>query len=566
MRTRIRYISHKRKGKVVQEEKLVNKQVITVGRATDQDIFLSDLGVAYHHVRLSLSASGQIGISSLSTAGIYVNGRFVQSGSLKGRGEITVGPYSIKIERGSGDVDFEITIEKFAEDIVEVQAESLPAMKLEDTWVSKRSGAWLVFIVILALFMGLPLAGFYNKDVDTIIQQSAFIPDDGSWLTGDISSPHRYFGNNCHSCHVNAFELVRDDACLECHGDSSVHADPEIIELHTLHETRCATCHKEHSGNAFLVRRDQQLCSDCHQDLNRHIETELANVSDIEHNHPQFSPLLYNKPEFGVNDVRGWNRVDLDDPNIWHETGLKFPHDIHLDINGLESPGGRVVLECNDCHKADVAGGYMLPIQMEQHCQNCHRLDFDIETPKRQLPHGDLEQLRATLQEYYAYMALKGGQDEHGSPAVVQQRRRPGKELTTSQRKAALNWAKEKAADIEEDVIEFRACGLCHKVSRQPQLEHGWHVPDVQISQRWLTKGAFDHASHRSTVCTDCHYADKSGKSEQVLLPGIKVCRECHGGEYTANQIESGCVMCHQFHVPDNLLYRDKQQVMEYSQ
>ncbi|MGB5395709.1 MAG: FHA domain-containing protein, partial [Gammaproteobacteria bacterium] len=75
MQTRVRHIVHKRKGTVVQNEQLFDKSVITIGRSTDQDIFLSDLGVAYRHARLTISANGQVGISSLSNAGIYVNGR-----------------------------------------------------------------------------------------------------------------------------------------------------------------------------------------------------------------------------------------------------------------------------------------------------------------------------------------------------------------------------------------------------------------------------------------------------------------------------------------------------------
>ena len=46
MQARIRHIAHRRKGIVTESEKLLDKQSITIGRATDQDIFLADSGVS----------------------------------------------------------------------------------------------------------------------------------------------------------------------------------------------------------------------------------------------------------------------------------------------------------------------------------------------------------------------------------------------------------------------------------------------------------------------------------------------------------------------------------------
>ncbi len=569
MNIRIRHISHRRKGLVVQNEKLVQKQSITIGRATDQDIFLSDLGVAYRHARINFSTSGQIGIASLSQSGLYVNGKFSQSGSLKGRGECQVGPYRIVIERNHEGFDFDITVEQIAEDAVALQSETLPAMTLEETWLSRRRGAWVGFILVLLIFLAFPLAGYFDKDIASQQRGSDLIPDDGLWQSGEVSSPHKHFAKKCDSCHLKAFEMVPDKACASCHKDTTVHADPEIYDLHSLQGVRCATCHKEHNGTEFLVRRDQFLCSDCHSNLRERTETELENITDFSDQHPEFMPkILFNA---GSNTAAGtaesslkWQRVSLDTPGIRHETGVVFPHDIHLDVNGLDSPTGSKVLQCSACHQTDAGDSYMMPVEFEQHCQECHRLTFDPGTPERELPHSNLDDLSATLDEYYAFVALRGGyeDDDDSTPAFISQRRIPGKELTPVQRRTALAWAQEKAADVKEEVIEFRTCGLCHKVERDEDEISGWRIPPVQISQRWFTKGAFDHAAHRATDCADCHDAESSKHSEDLLMPGIKVCRDCHGGEHADSdaegKLESGCISCHVFHTPDALLLGDR--------
>jgi predicted CXXCH cytochrome family protein len=89
---------------------------------------------------------------------------------------------------------------------------------------------------------------------------------------------------------------------------------------------------------------------------------------------------------------------------------------------------------------------------------------------------------------------------------------------------------------------------------RDPTAEYGWRIPKVHISQRWFSKGEFDHRAHRNTKCEDCHKAEQSKSSEDVLLPGIKVCRDCHGGAHSKDKLASTCITCHKFHMPDTLL------------
>ena len=92
-------------------------------------------------------------------------------------------------------------------------------------------------------------------------------------------------------------------------------------------------------------------------------------------------------------------------------------------------------------------------------------------------------------------------------------------------------------------------------MERDPSSAGGWMIPEVNTAQsRWLPKGDFDHASHRNTSCESCHDAGRSNRSEDVLLPKIAVCQECHGGQHSDNLLQSGCIECHDFHQQEQLL------------
>jgi predicted CXXCH cytochrome family protein len=64
-----------------------------------------------------------------------------------------------------------------------------------------------------------------------------------------------------------------------------------------------------------------------------------------------------------------------------------------------------------------------------------------------------------------------------------------------------------------------------------------------------MEKARFSHARHVNTGCGECHAAQTSANSEEVLMPGIETCRGCHGDETpTANKVASSCLSCHAFH------------------
>ena len=75
MKARIRRIAHKRKGIVTESENIVEKQSISVGRATDRDIFLADSSVGYDHARINLLPDGSVSVSSAGRLGFYIEGK-----------------------------------------------------------------------------------------------------------------------------------------------------------------------------------------------------------------------------------------------------------------------------------------------------------------------------------------------------------------------------------------------------------------------------------------------------------------------------------------------------------
>jgi hypothetical protein len=98
------------------------------------------------------------------------------------------------------------------------------------------------------------------------------------------------------------------------------------------------------------------------------------------------------------------------------------------------------------------------------------------------------------------------------------------------------------------------ACYDCHTIFA-PQSGNNWRVMAVNQTPRFLQKGWFDHDAHKETDCADCHTsATKSKQAADLLVPGLRQCRDCHVGEGGARLVkvqtatESPCAMCHEYH------------------
>jgi len=329
---------------------------------------------------------------------------------------------------------------------------------------------------------------------------------------------------------------VTDTACLACHGDRLHGHVADHAPLSVSMPGRCTGCHAEHDEPARLVQTDDRLCADCHRDLAAIAsQTRVAaEVVDFGSTHPDFSTArLTAEP-----------------------TALLFPHDVHLAKEGIAAPQGDIVLGCADCHTSEPGGARFLPVRMEAHCAQCHRLDFDPTTPESTVPHGDPAAIERALVEHYSARYLAGYPDPLAEVSPARAAALPSLALPRAERERLLGVARTRASLVARDLFERRVCVDCHAVERRGEGDDArWEVDSVEIPARWMPAARFDHAKHGTelTPCTTCHAAESSERATDVLMPRIDTCRDCHASPHAAYvdhgaRLASECTMCHVFH------------------
>ena len=572
MRCLIRNITRKRSG-IVHDDKSHSGDQVSIGRAPSHQVFLSDLRVALNHARITQTPDGKFQIQAQALSGVRVNGETTGMANISVGDSIAIGACTIDVAEATDGYDLVLEVEQpkaGADDEATLQSRSV--IGLERTKLSKRGLSWALFVVIFAVFFLAPLSGFLVEDLRAPLRSTSILSD-ASWSTGKLANVHQFISDDCNACHVKAFVMVEDDACVACHTETPAHADPVHHPVPELTDTRCGTCHKEHNAPLSLSRLNDPLCVDCHSEIKSFDpNTELLDVAHFDPEaakfHPQFKVTLF-KPDGSGDTVR----VSIDDQDNLKETsGLRFNHKVHLQTGGINAPEGKRELDCGSCHQLEPGGAGLAPVSFETMCQDCHRLEFDPNDPDRVVPHADVKGVINMLEEYYATVALKGGYEgdaawsdapkagseqpraaaDPAAPDVVRERRRPGSELTASERKVALDWANEKWNFVAEEIFEYRACTTCHVITRDPVDTPSWTLEPVLVADRWMPKGLFPHIKHRTQSCESCHEASTSEVSEDVLMPGIESCTTCHGPSDATSKLASQCVDCHNFHIVED--------------
>jgi len=546
MRWLIRRVLKKGKGAVSYEEDVHYGDVLTIGRAADQAIFLPDLRCALNHARVALLSGGQYKIESLILAGIRVNGEITYSATAEAGAIVEIG--NTRLTLLPAPQDFDAGVEVALLDKNEQSSEKAKLAKpvrLSQTSLRKRWPSWLLFIAILLFGLGLPMAGHFYPAFGEMLKRSP-LPSATSWNPGPLDNAHQFFGMDCGKCH-QAFVTVRDSACLACHARTPAHADPAKYNLPQLGNAECRTCHQDHLGSNGLIRTDQRLCADCHGDLKTrtHGASTFADVRDFGGAHPEFKLDL---PAWDANGRFVPQRTTFA-ADLHEDSGLKFNHLKHLTPDGLNTPQGHRVLDCANCHVADAGGAKMRPVKFETMCHDCHTLGFDTLAPDREVPHGKVAEVIYMLNEYYAKVALEGGYLDAKSPVIVQERRRPGAPPLSQQQQAeALAWARERTREVTESLFTGRACTTCHRVTPPRDATDTWHVAPVRVSGVWYADAKFTHARHTTVDCAHCHAARQSQQASDLLIPGIANCRECHGGAHATGKVPTTCIACHDYH------------------
>ena len=527
------------------------------------------------HSEIREGESGYVIEVADETYDLTVNGDVRAWAPLKVGDELQIGPYRVEIEETPSGKDLALSLElarPLGDDFAELQMRSKAG--LGGGRFGKRGWAWIGFAAALALCIILPLGAFFLKAPEPPTQASLEKMHgekswlglaDTVWLSGGMSGPHRYFGDNCEACHFDAFVQVRDAACIECHKKALHHADPQVFKTSTFEDYTCAKCHKEHNGIDPIVLDAQAFCVSCHEGLKeQEPETTLINASDFLTDHPEFRPTI-------VTDVQAktWERISLDsEPGPVEKSNLVFPHWNHMVGRGVRNAKGETVkMVCQDCHVPEPGGGGMENIVMETHCAECHPLNFEPKEPERMLPHGDPLGAITLMREYYARKALAGEVEDRLAPAIATRRRIVGDTINADEGDDLLSWAQEKAAEVAGYYYGRTVCGNCHEIDKpSPAVqdlwenedllwdEEGdegvWDVKPVKLAKRWMPKGLFDHASHAHKECVFCHEATESRSAQDVLMPSIEICQACHGGDNAEELVPSTCITCHEFHQP----------------
>jgi predicted CXXCH cytochrome family protein len=574
VRCTIRHITRRPNGGVSQSERSfeVEGNRITLGCGTNNEVFLKDkeLRVNYEHAELVLR-DGRATLHALGNAVMRVGKKTVGQVELAQGTEVEVGPYRIGRLPSEAGTDLTLAVE-----LVAPQAPATPdtlvapgGVRLHGTWANKRLLSWLLFLLLAVVGLGLPIYAYsIPKPKPPVVGQPPVLATlDRIWISGELSSSHRFLTNNCRACHDQAFTPIRAETCASCHADAKHHFDVARFTFANFDPVGCTGCHNEHVGPTGVLPTHGALCAGCHRNLKeRQPETMLLDTADFGTAHPEFRPSVLTDPTTVPPTIVRAALGSADFPK--ERSNLRFPHDKHLVEAGVNSPNGKRRLGCADCHQAEPGARFMQPIRMDKHCAVCHRLQFDKDAPARVLPHGKPDEVIAVVNDYYAAKALR--ETAAGGPRPLPEapaqppgvRRRAGLEAPgartrgQAQEQARARSPLPEAQFVSEQTLRNifgrSLCGVCHVTTPPEESASGrWEVQPARVTAVWMPKAHFDHAAHTTVDCGECHKAQASKSAEAVLMPPIATCRNCHAGELALAAVPSTCVMCHDYHRRD---------------
>ncbi len=426
----------------------------------------------------------------------------------------------------------------------------------------------------------------------------------GTLLTGAHAAGAHTSDQLCQNCHSGAAhsdkQIAKDvQACGDCHRDHRGR-DASLVQLA---DGDCTRCH----GDLKAHVKDGKT------------EFENAVTLFAAKTHPEFRSLKADPAHLGFSHKRHL-LPGMDDPSHQPNREVRIPFTLadipESDRERYRKPGqkdtDKVELSCQSCHVLDsgdfkvkdsqftdlplaavlpprAAGKYMQPIVYENQCKACHPLTVEKATPDAPaltVQHGlQPDQVHAFLTDAYVSRYLSKDRDKLlNAPFVPPSRTRPGQkpgELPADQvkmRDDMNRWVR----DRETYIFKGNAtCGECHKytvpLAEIPQLFEGTNLGEApkfkierpQIPTVWLKYARFDHSSHRALDCKACHegaYPDskvddrhdpyQTRKADQILVPNLDNCVQCHAPAATVagkrqGGARSNCTECHKYHHGD---------------
>ena len=565
----VRQISLTADGREIVRSATLEKSQLSLGRASTNDIHLPDLALEPDHARIEQVDDRAIRVRATGTLGFEVEGRTTSDAEIdttKGA-ELRFGGHRITVSREDDNSILSIRRVDAVSEASE-EKEEARVFSLRGLAPPKRLTAWALALAILIGFLAVPIYSYATRPAAT--RNIYSVKGDGAWSSGPLSQAHHALEGKCETCHQKAFVSVRDSACQTCHKSVHDHAPAARLAMARPEpgmgakflnlvaasfgkpvQGACVDCHREHEGAGPMQPTPQAFCTDCHGSLKDRLkDTKLANASDFGTAHPQFTALV----QYNPGKRPSFTRASLATKPM-DDSGLKFPHDIHLSRTGGVARMARTIggdygdaLACKDCHRPTADGVRFLPVDMERDCQSCHSLAFEtIGGTVRTLRHGQPDQVIADLRAYYRSTAP-------AQPIALggMARRRPGDYAQGRLYHAYFGAAAARPSRADDAIrAVFSKGGACYDCHTVTSGAGGWQVTPVRQPMRYMMNGWFDHKAHRTESCESCHAAPKSHDARQLLLPKLDSCRTCHGGENSRADVPSGCAMCHSYHMDE---------------
>lgn len=526
---------------------------LTFGRGGDSHVIFASQRVSMVHAKMNYESGALVVTDQGSLAGVRVNGRRVARANVKSGDVIQLGDINIKVDIRGDVVELVATIPPPQTDSeVERVSGQLERLRIEHYLPSMSV---LLIVITVVGVLGFLVYPFAAKNFS-------------SWNSGPISNSHKLIEGDCKKCHSQPFTQVQDKDCISCHNLTEHSKD--LTAFHKTHpnlEVRCAQCHMEHNGDAGLISKDAAFCTSCHANITKlKKDASVLDVVDFA-SHPQF--------RVSVKDSNGSTiRVNVDDgAKAVDSAQIKLNHALHLK-EGLRGKDGPVTLQCNACHQVSPNFKSLEPIRFDKHCRDCHSLGFDERLADSQVPHGDSEAVYPALFTEYTKLLLLNEGKTLPNPARDQTRMLPGGTAlanpTPRPVDAALVASSARAA--EKELFTKTGCFLCHSFTEKPEqlrtdTNSHYDVTKPEIPDAWFTKARFSHGAHEEFSCESCHEKTrKSTKTTDILLPGKKLCQDCHGDGPHAKTgfVTSGCAECHSYHDPLGIPAEKKHSIADY--
>jgi predicted CXXCH cytochrome family protein len=515
-----------------------------------------------HPLQFQAVGGGQANFSCRRGITVSVDGKDSRKGFVQPGDVIVADGADITVMLPPAGFDFAVSV--VVKETSGQLFQSLPTL-LSKTSLSVRGWAIAFALIVIAAGLLIPSLSLFDGPIAKQLEHLP-LPSDKLWSTGPLISAHNSpdIGDNCQACHTEAFKMVEDKQCLNCHQQLENHIDiagMPVSQQDRFNHATCASCHREHNEPAHLIRRDKGLCIDCHgsiSDFDSSSKVPVQNITGFNlTDHPEFRLALLKAKKDGEKFAWEIERPREDHEQLKESSNLKFPHDIHLNPKKVEANAQGEALQCNSCHTLENDGEHFVPITMDNNCRSCHQLNFDSFAPDLELPHGDAPAAIAMMEAHF--IRQFSDPELREKRTLTQSRRIPGKRADAATcEEPVLECARAEALKEVEFQFADTGCVTCHEVTatNASDITQRWVVSPVKIVDDWYQTAKFNHKSHLSiaveegNVCETCHQVAESNLATDINIPARDNCLQCHS-DTSSHSVELACVSCHAYHVPD---------------